>query len=83
MTRPKLAVLSRPTVVDQLDRHDVKVQLSCSPRLLRDEESRFSEHAEMLHDRDAAHVEILADVVHAATWQAFDHIEDFPPMSAG
>ena len=82
MTRPKLAVLAGPAIVDQLDRDDVEVVLTRASRLLRDHELGFFEDAQVFHHRDAADVKVLADIVDAATGHALNDVEHFAAWRA-
>src|SRR5262245_59387594 len=63
---PQSAVLRGPAIVDDLDRHAIKIKLSSSAFFLRMNKCRFFQHSQMFHHVNTALLEITGHMIDAA-----------------
>jgi hypothetical protein len=80
---PEAAVFAGPSIVDQLDRYDIEVDLSAAAVLANDDQLGFFEHAKVFHDGDATDFELSAQVVDAAAGMLLDEIQELSPSTVG
>ena len=76
---PGRAVLIRPVLINQLNRHYVEIQSAYSSLLLRNKKTRFAEQLQMLHYTDATHGELVRDIAYATARLFPNNAQNFPP----
>src|SRR5262245_47156936 len=76
---PQGTVFRRPAVVDHLNRYAIQIQLPAAPFFIRHDKTCPGEHAQMLHDSDAADPEKSTDMFDGAPRTIPHDVEDLSP----
>lgn len=68
-----------PALMNGLDRHRIEIEPPCAAILLADEQARFFQHFEMVHNRDPADIERSGQLADGLTRLIADKIKNAPP----